>query len=86
MTDESLPDLLSIQAQAVVERAKSLGLIWNLRMATVDDGTVAAAVTATFDGDTVSMSMVSMAGTFVVGARVYVLIIPPAGNFIVGFA
>lgn len=83
------PDILPASDQAaattdaIVDRAKHLGLTWGLRMATVDDGTVASAVLATYDGDDVSIGMVSMVGTLTAGARVYVLQVPPGGNFII---
>jgi len=42
---------------------------------------------ATYDGDTVPIAVTNMTGfSLPPGGRVYVLIIPPSGNFIVGFA
>jgi hypothetical protein len=42
---------------------------------------------ATYDGDTVPIAVTNMTGFFLPpGERVYILIIPPSGNFIVGFA
>jgi len=72
-------------AQAIVENAQRLGLTWTLRLATVVDGSSPGAVVATYDGDTAPIAMTSMIGTFVVGQRVYVIQVPPSGNFITGF-
>ena len=71
------------QAKAMVENAPALGLTWTRRPATVtsDDP-----IMATFDGDSVPIGMTSMIGPVYVGQRVYVDIIPPSGNYIVGTA
>ena len=76
-------DLAAATTDAIVDRAKHLGLTWGLRMATVDDGSTASAVLATYDGDDVSIGMVSMVGPLSAGDRVYVLQVPPGGNFII---
>jgi hypothetical protein len=73
-------------ARAVVDNAKRLGLIWTLRAATVVDGINPAAVLAIYDGDTTVIAMTSMLGPLPTGIRVYALGVPPAGNFITGFA
>jgi hypothetical protein len=73
-------------AQAIVENAQRLGLTWTLRLATVVDGSNAGAIVATYDGDTIPIAMTSMIGTLSVGQRVYVIQVPPSGNFITGFA
>ncbi len=88
MTDVSreAPDLVSVGAQTVVDTANRLGLIWTLRRATVNANINNDMVTATYDGDTTQISMVSMIGILAKGARVYALGVPPAGNFIVGRA
>lgn len=83
MTDPSFSELFSVGTQAIQERAKSLGLTWGLRLATVDEvGT--NMVNATYDGDDISIGMFSMIGTLSVGSRVFVMQVPPSGNFIVG--
>jgi hypothetical protein len=85
MTDSA--SLLTANTQAIVANAQSLGLSWNLRIATVDLSTTTQGVTATFDGDTVSISMVNMTGNdLAAGTRVYVIMIETQGNFIVGYA
>lgn len=83
---EEAPDLISAGIQSTVERAASLGLTWDLRPATVSEGSSPAAVLAVYDGDTVDISMVSMIGPLPVSTRVYVIKVPPSGNYIVGFA
>lgn len=73
------------QVQALIKNAQSLGLIWGLRPATVSgyDGSVALAV---MDGDTVPIAVTSMIGTLSAGQRVYVITVPPGGNYAVGEA
>lgn len=80
------PELFSVGTEAIVDRAKHLGLTWTKRMATVVDCTDPAAATVLFDADTVNQSAVSMVGLLGTGTRVYVDMIPPGGNFIVGVA
>jgi len=70
-------------AQALVENADRLGLTWDLKPATVT--TVSPTIQLIVDGDTASVSVTSMIGDVFTGQRVYVLDIPPAGLFIVGF-
>lgn len=72
-------------AKAVVENAKALGLVWSLRPATVTvDAPDPSLVEVIMDGDTVSISVVSLIGGLGEGARVMVLIVPPSGMFIIG--
>lgn len=82
MTDQ-LPDLLSIQAQAVVDRAKALGLTWTLRPATVNVA-YGAGPTVIYDGDTEQVGVTSLIGDLQPSGRVMMLQIPPAGNFVLG--
>lgn len=88
MASDSLSpaDQAAVTTDAIVDRAKHLGLTWGLRMATVVDGSNPQAVVATYDGDDTAIGMVSMVGPLVVNARVYVLQVPPGGNFIVSHA
>jgi hypothetical protein len=76
-----LPDLLSIQAQAVVDRAKSLGLTWTLRPATVNSE---IGPTVIFDGDTEGLGVQSLIGAVSSSQRVMMLQVPPGGNYIIG--
>lgn len=48
------------------------------------DGADPSVIMATLDGDNTPIGMTSMIGAIPVGTRVYVFIVPPAGNFIVG--
>ncbi len=76
-------EVLVAAAQQVVADAKRLGLTW-----TMQNGTVTATSPVTkvqMDGDNVSIQVTSMIGPVGVGLRVYVIQVPPAGNFIVGF-
>jgi hypothetical protein len=67
--------------QAVQDNAQRLGLTWTRRPATV---TSTSPLMATLDGDTEPISMTSMLERLEVGQRVYVDIVPPSANFIVG--
>lgn len=82
MTDQ-LPELLSVQAQAVVDRAKALGLTWTLRPATVNVA-YGAAPTVIYDGDTEQVGVTSLVGDLQPAGRVMMLQVPPAGNFVLG--
>lgn len=79
-------ELVSATILALQENASRLGLVWIRRLATVADGTDPTAVMALFDGDTVGdpIAMTSMIGPVGNGQRVYVDIVPPGANFIVG--
>jgi hypothetical protein len=81
--EQEAPALISAGTQALVDDPKRLGLVWTMRLGTVITS-ITGAVTVTCDGDTVPINVVSTIGTLGVGARVYVLIVPPAGNFVVG--
>jgi hypothetical protein len=80
------PDLIGVGAQSIVDRSKSLGLVWTRRLATVNDGTDPASCVVTFDNDLVAVTVVSMVGALPKDTRVYVDMVPPSGNFIVGLA
>lgn len=71
--------------KALVENAKALGLIWSLRPATVTvDAPDPSLVEVIMDGDTVSISVVSLIGALAEGSRVMVMVVPPSGMFIIG--
>lgn len=74
--------------QAVAENAKRLGLTWDITMATIVDGSSPGSVTAVFDSDADSgaqtLGLISMIGQLAPGERIYVVTVPPAGNYIVG--
>ena len=73
------------QVKATVDNARALGLIWTLRLATM---TSIDPVEGIYDGDTeaggVAIAMTSMVGSVAIDDRVYVIGVPPSGNFIVG--
>lgn len=83
---QTVPDLIGVGVNALVENASRLGITWTLRIATVSTVGIES-VDAVYDGDTSAIGMVNMLGTgLAIGQRVYVMMIPPSGNFIVGFA
>lgn len=89
---EAIPSVVGTAVEGIVENADRLGLTWTLRPATVIDGGTpssnlpAGIIMATYDGDTEPIGMVSMVGQGIpANTRVYVLRVPPSGNFIVGF-
>lgn len=69
--------------QALKDNAERLGLVWQIRPATV---VTADPVTAMYDGDSEAIAMTPMIGNVYVGQRVYVFIVPPSGNYIAGVA
>lgn len=73
---------LTAAAQQVVADARRLGLTWTLQNATV---TSSSPLQLQMDGDVVSIAAISMVGPVGPGVRVYVIQVPPGGNFIVGF-
>lgn len=81
------PDQLPIKAiaNALAERAWELGLTWRLVPATVGEPGQGGVMRVTLDGDTVPIDATTMIGRLAVGARVFVVLSPPAGVHIVGF-
>lgn len=75
-------DTASASTSALVENAGRLGLKWDLRPATVMQAD--PVVTIMYDGDTAIITAVSMIGDVNAGDRVYVIFVPPSGNFITG--
>jgi hypothetical protein len=78
------PELISIGAQSIVDRADSLGLTWGWRPATIVSA-VSGAITAVYDNDTEAIGMFSLVPGLYIGARVMVQKVPPSGNYIVGY-
>lgn len=79
-----VPTTQDATTQALVEGASRLGLTWNLKLATVFS---LVPVLAIMDGDSVPIPMTTITGVPVdTGLRVYVLVIPDGGNFIIGYA
>ncbi len=77
-------DEATMIAQAIVAEAARLGLVWQMRTAAVTKAT--APIALLFDGDTVAVNsgINTMIGSLTVGWRVYVIGVPPAGQYIVG--
>lgn len=84
MSSQDLPQLFSVQAQAVVDRAKALGLTWTLRPGSVDSVITGSSIKVIYDGDTEPLGAVSLVGALLPSDRVMMLQIPPAGNYILG--
>jgi hypothetical protein len=83
--EQTAPELIGVGAKSIIDNAQRLGLEWQLRLATVLEGSDPAAISAVYDGDANNpIDMTSMIGTLSQGQRVYVIIVPPAGNFITG--
>lgn len=84
MTDEhkETTDLVGVGVQALVENAPRLGLTWQLRLGTVVER--GASPTVTLDGDDAIIGAVPVAGNPGIGQRVYVILAPPGGAFMVG--
>ncbi len=82
MSDLSAADQAGATVKAIVDNAEPLGLVWGLRPATI---TKTVPPEGILDGDSVSIGLISMVGAPLVGQRVYVLFVPPAGNYVVGF-
>ena len=76
---------LKALAEGIAERGDSLGLTWRLIPATVSPAGDSGEMRVTLDGDSTSIAAVSMIGRLAVGARVFVILSPPAGVHIVGF-
>ena len=70
----------------VQSEAVPLGLQWQIQTATVIAGSSAAAFKVQLTGDQSSKSVIafSMVGPVRAGERVYVLVVPPAGLYVVG--
>ena len=88
MTDPTVPvsdiatSASSAAASALIQNADRLGLKWDLKPATVSQ--VEPVVTVVYDGDTTPITAVSMIGNVSIDQRVYVIFVPPSGNFIIG--
>jgi hypothetical protein len=68
-------------ASAIVDNANALGLTWRLRPATV-----AVNSQIVVDGDSEPIDWTdTLIGPVLVGQRVWVITVPPSGNYIIGF-
>jgi hypothetical protein len=73
---------LTAAARQVIDDARRLGLTWTLQNASV---VTATPLGVQMDGDNVTIAAISMVGAVGVGLRVYVIQVPPGGNYIVGY-
>lgn len=76
--------LFGVGVSSLVESAKRLGLTWRMTLGTVTEATSANSLKVQLDGDTASIVTVSIIGSRVIGTRVYVITVPPAGNYVIG--
>lgn len=81
----STSDLALLVVNNIVSRARDLGLTWILRPATISSGSDPTNIGATYDGDTVVISMTSIIGVIETDARVYAIEVPSVGHFVVGY-
>lgn len=72
-------------ARSLAERADELGLRWRLVPATVGNPGEGGVMRVVLDADTEEIDATTMIGRLPVGARVFVILSPPAGVHIVGF-
>jgi len=80
----NLPELLSTAARGIVDNANRLGLTWRLSIGTVMEASSSNRLLVILDGDEAEISVTSMMGEVTVGRRVYVVSIPPSGNYVIG--
>lgn len=84
--EESVNPSVVRQIQAALQEVMMdptrLGLTWDLRPATVQQS--APNVSVIIDGDSTPVTAYTMIGSVTTFQRVYVIIVPPGGNFIVG--
>lgn len=79
------PEEVTALTQSLQDNAERLGFTWQMRTATVTAG--GASPTLTFDGDdtpAVGETISSMIGLLSTDERVYVIGVPPAGQYVVG--
>ena len=82
----ALPGVISAAVKQLLDNAKALGLTWALRLATIAAASETG-LTGVMDGDITPIGLINASGQpMVEDIRVYVLIIPPSGNFVIGYA
>jgi len=77
-----MPELIGVGIQSLVENASRLGITWKLSLGTIQ--TTGLTPTVLVDGDEIPIGAVPMCGNLKIGSRVYVMSLPPSGNYIVG--
>lgn len=77
---------IGVGVEALVETFRRMGLAWRLLPATVyaDNTNTPSSTRITLDGDAEPTRAISMVGQVPQGARVFVMVVPPQGNYIVG--
>jgi hypothetical protein len=75
-------DTYAAGTKQLIDDAQRLGISWTLRPGTV---TISSPLKVTFDGDDTPITAVSLIGVLAEATRVMGLLIPPGGNFIVGY-
>ncbi len=79
-------DTAAALIQGIKDNAQRLGLSWQLTQATVVDASSPESIVVAFDGDeSLTPGVITMVPVSA-GARVYVMQVPPAGAYIVGYA
>jgi len=80
-------EVVSSAIQQMVRDSQTLGITWSLRIATIRLVT-STLILGSFDGDldNTQLTLTTMTPNVGVGNRVYVMSVPPGGNFIVGWA
>lgn len=92
--DTPVPTEAAAAVQQIVSDPARLGLVWNLRPATVTDVVtnvsheqVQQELAIQMDGDDVPITAVNISGSAVsIGTRVYAIEVPPGGVFVIGTA
>lgn len=82
---QDLPQLISTAVQAVLSNPQRLGLTWRLLLGTVATVQDANNLSVSVDGDPVSIAAKSLIGMLAQEQRVYVIQVPPGGNFVIGY-
>ncbi len=84
LSQDEIKDLVA----QIVANANKLGLIWRIGTGTVLGG-LGSSVLVSMDGDNASISSIpvtTMIGVPAVGTRVFVISVPPNGNYLIGTA
>jgi hypothetical protein len=89
VTDQNTlaPSLVGVGAQAIMANARRLGLTWTLTRGTISSFDRDGNPQVLFDGDQSNgngfITTFNMSGQVLfIGTRVYVLVIPPSGNYV----
>jgi hypothetical protein len=75
-------DIVAAAVRTLVSDTERLGISWTLKTGSVSTSSPLAVVC---DGDSVAVLANSMIGLVPGAARVYVIVVPPAGHYIIGY-